>query len=197
MGETSHPAMGAVPSGAPPLAAIRRLRHRHIIDRLDYLRGLRRLAAGMTQADLAKELGLTQPSISSALKSAAKIPDPPAGFSGASVYEIAQRFTAGELGRDELVDQLSRWPDATAFDRLSALESLDSPDSVDSLDHPDSAGPPDGVDGAEKEHGPLRELSKALRDRLLDEAVYRAVLDRRKRLGRLSVGMPTTAASGE
>ena len=170
MGETSRPAMGAVPSGAPPLSAVRRLRHRHIIDRLDYLRGLRRLAAGMTQADLARELGLTQPSISSALKSAAKVADPPAGFSGASMYEIAQRFTAGELGRDELVDQLSRWPDGPALDRLSGLK---------------------------KEHGPLRELSKALRDGLLDQSAYRAVLDRRKRLGRRTAGMPSTAASGE
>jgi len=170
MGETSRPTMGAVSASAPPLSAVRRLRHRHIIDRLDYLRGLRRLATGMTQADLARELGLTQPSISSALKSAAKVADPPAGFSGASVYEIAQRFTAGELGRDDLVDELTRWPDPSAFDRSPALDA---------------------------EQAPLREMSRALRDGLLDESAYRAILDQRQRLGRQPVGMPTTAASGE
>lgn len=172
------PTMGAVQSAAPPVSAVRRLRHRHIIDRLDYLRGLRRLAAGMTQADLARELGLTQPSISSALKSAAKVADPPAGFSGASVYEIAQRFTAGELGRDELVDQLSRWPDAPGPDRPAALDSVPDP----ALDN---------------DRSPRRELGKALQDGLLDEAAYRAVLEQRKRLGRLPLGRPSTAAAGE
>lgn len=164
--------LGGVPSGAPPVSAVRRLRHRHIIDRLDYLRGLRRLAAEMTQADLARELGLTQPSISSALKSAAKIADPPDGFSGASVYEIAQRFTAGQLGRDALVDELSRWPGGREVDRGEWQPVDDEPESV-------------------------RQLSKALRDGLLDESAYRAVLDQRKRLGRPSWVMPAAAASGE
>lgn len=169
MDETSGQTMGPVPSAASALSAVRRLRHRHILARLDYLRELRRLAGGMTQAELARELGLTQPSISSALKSAAKVAELPAGFSGASVYEIAQRFTAGELGRDDLVDQLSRWPDATAFD------------------------PPSG----QTEHPPLRELSKAMHDGLLDEPVYRAVLDRRKPPRRLTAEMLTNAASGQ
>lgn len=88
MGETSGSSTAAVSSDAPLLAAVRRLRHRHIVDRLDYLRGLRRLAAEMTQAELARELGITQPSISSALRSAAKVADPPAGFCGAGVYEM-------------------------------------------------------------------------------------------------------------
>lgn len=195
MGETSRPTMAAVPSGAPLLSAVRRLRHRHIIDRLDYLRGLRQLASGMTQADLARELGLTQPSISSALKSAAKIADPPAGFSGASVYEIAQRFTAGELTREDLVDQLSRWPDATAFDRLSARDGLSRDESSrdelsrDELSH-------DGL-SHDGEHGLLRDLSKALDDGLLDESAYRTVLAQRKRLDRPPVELPTAAAAGE
>jgi hypothetical protein len=46
---------------AAPLSAVRRLRHRHIVDRLDYLRGLRRLAGRMTQSDLAKALGRPNP----------------------------------------------------------------------------------------------------------------------------------------
>jgi len=170
MDEPARPRIGAVPADAPPLSTVRRLRHRHIIDRLDYLRALRRLAATMTQSDLARELGITQPSVSSALKSAAKVADPPAGFVGASVYEIAQRFTVGELGRDELLDQLSRWPDPAQFDRLT------DPDD---------------------DHTPLPGLSRALRDRLLDEQACRVVLDRRKQLGRPTAEMPTNAASGE
>ena len=142
---------------AAPLSAVRRLRHRHIVDRLDYLRGLRRLAGRMTQSDLAKALGLTQPSISSALKSAAKIADPPPGFSGASVYEIAQRFTAGELHRDELIDQLSRWPAAG-----------------------DEAGGPRPVDSDAEL---LEEMGRALRDGLLDDPTYHAVLGRRTGAG--------------
>lgn len=189
MGEAaSRTAVGAVGSGAPPLSVVRRLRHRHIIDRLDYLRGLRRLATRMTQSDLARELGLTQPSISSALKSAAKVADPPVGFSGASVYEIAQRFTAGELGRDDLVDQLSRWPDAPGVDDGSPLGASPRHSSL-----------PDGLLQADSplDHAPLYELSKALRDGLLDEATYRAVLDQRRRLDRRSLGRPGTTASGE
>jgi len=148
------------------LSAVRRLRHRHIIDRLDYLRELRRLADGMSQSDIARALGLTQPSISSALKSAAKVPDPPAGFSGATVYEIAQRFTAGELAREDLVDQLGRWQEPTGR-RARGRQRIDD------------------------------ELIRALRDGLLDDAAYRAVLDRRRRVGRASDLMPTAAAAGE
>jgi hypothetical protein len=111
----------------------------------------------MTQADLARALGLTQPSISSALKSAAKIADPPAGFSGASVYEIAQRFTAGELSRDELIDQLSRWPESSGSEHGGRM-------AVDS--HVES----------------LHDLGMALEDGLLDVAAYQAVFVRRTEL---------------
>lgn len=149
---------------ARALAAVRRLRHRQIIDRIDYLRGLRRLADRMTQSDLANALGLTQPSISSALKSAAKIDDPPKGFCGASVYEIAERFTAGEIDREALVDQLSRWP-AQRPDRQKR-QPVDNQPEV----------PPD--------------LGKALRHGLLDDSAYQAVLQRRRTLGRPSRRRP-------
>lgn len=146
--------------GDSAVAAVRRLRHRHIIDRIDYLRGLRRLADRMTQAELANALGVTQPSICSALKSAAKIADPPNGFSGASVYEIAERYTAGEIDRAALVDQLSRWP-APGPDRQER-QPVDNQPEV------------------------LPELGKALRHGLLDESAYQAVLDQRGQRGRPS-----------
>lgn len=161
-----------VPGGDSAVAAVRRLRHRQLIDRLDYLRGLRRLAGRMTQADLADALGLTQPSVCSALKSAAKIADPPKGFSGASVYEIAQRFTAGEIDREALVDQLSRWPVAPAA-RRTERHPVDNQAEV------------------------LADLGKALRHGLLDESAYQAVLQQRSRRGRPSPRRPTAERSGE
>ncbi|SDS71865.1 MarR family transcriptional regulator [Microlunatus soli] len=136
----------------PVLSGVRQLRHRHILDRLDYLRGLRRLADGMTQTDLARALGLTQPSISSALKSAAKVADLRPGFSGAGPYEIAQRYVAGELDRDQLIDELARWvPDPT-------VRAVDNPAD------------------------PNSEMRKAVRDGLLDEDAYRMVLARQLEL---------------
>lgn len=159
------------PRGDAALAAVRRLRHRQIIDRIDYLRGLRRLATRMTQADLAKALGVTQPSISSALKSAAKVADPPEGFSGASVYEIAERFTAGELDRKALVDQLGRWP-APGPGQAERPPADNQPEV-----------PPD--------------LGRALRHGLLDESVYQAVLAQRRTPGRPSRKRQIGAKSGE
>lgn len=159
-----------VSRGDSAVAVVRRLRHRHIIDRIDYLRGLRRLADRMTQTDLANALGVTQPSICSALKSAAKIADPPTGFSGASVYEIAERYTAGEIDREALVDQLSRWP-------------APGPGS--------HRGQP-----VDNQHEVLTELGKALRHGLLDESAYQTVLDQRRQRGRPSRRTQTTATSG-
>ena len=63
----------------------------------------------MTQVELARGLGLSQPTISDALKTAARVPEPRPGFSGADPYEIAQRYAAGDLTREELVEELSPW----------------------------------------------------------------------------------------
>ena len=37
------------------------------------------------------------------------VPVPREGFSGASPYEIVQQYAAGELSREQAVDELSRW----------------------------------------------------------------------------------------
>src|SRR5450756_1930654 len=92
----------------PDAEVARRLRSRREVDGLDYYRVLRRLAVQMTQVDLARSLGLTQPSISSALKSAARVAEPREGFSGASPYEIAQRYSAGEMNRDQTIEGIAR-----------------------------------------------------------------------------------------
>jgi len=156
------------------VAGVRQLRHRQLLDRLDYLRGLRRLAARMTQSELARALGLTQPSISSALKSAAKVADPRPGFSGASPYEIAQRHTAGELSRERMIDELSRWDhdEAETSDRSGThvtgrARTRNFPGSTE-----------DGGTGTQLE------LRRAVRDGLLDEDTCQLIMKRQRELGR-------------
>lgn len=88
-----------------------RARRRKEIDELDYRRELRRLGErGYTQTQIAGWLGIAQPSVTSALKTAAKVSLPAEGFSGATPYEICQRYAAGFVDRAQLVDELSRWP---------------------------------------------------------------------------------------
>lgn len=86
-------------------------RRRKEIDELDYRRELRRLGEhGYSQRDISKWLGIAQPSVLSALRTAAKVAMPLDGFSGATPYEICQRYAAGFIGRPQLVDELTRFP---------------------------------------------------------------------------------------
>ena len=141
------------------LASVRRLRHRHLLGRLDYLRALRQLSIGRTQSELARALGLTQPSISSALKSAARLADPRPGFSGAGPYEIAQRYAAGELDRERLLYELSRWG-THPVGRIGVGRAVDN------------------------RTDPEVDLRQAVRDGLLDEDTYQTVLLQRESLSR-------------
>ncbi len=100
-------------------------RRRKEIDELDYRRWLRRLeAAGYTQKQIGAWLGITQPSVNNALKTAAKVPLPAEGFSGASPYEICQRYAAGFIDRAQLVDELVRWPYAPRGKTADELDDL-------------------------------------------------------------------------
>ena len=137
----------------PDVKVARRLRSRRAVDGLDYLRELRRLSVAMSQTDLAQSLGVTQPTISAALKSAAKVPDPLEGFSGASAYEIAQRYAAGEIDRDQLVDELTRW------------EYVPTPHTDGPYD--DLLIIPDGT---------FEEVAQARRDGLIDGETYDEIL---------------------
>ena len=97
---------------------------------------------------------MTQPSISSALRSAARVAEPREDSSGASPYEIAQRYSAGEMTREQTIDELSRWqyvpaPRTDGYDWLT-----DDPD------------------------GTWDEVRRALSDGLLDAEMYTAVQDR-------------------
>ncbi len=137
----------------PSVDQVRRLRHRQVVDRLDELRLVRRLSATMSQTALAKALAISQPAVNNALKRAAEVPDVPAGFSGASPYEIAERYAAGMIDRDRLIDELGRFPYAP------------TPKT-------------DGYDWLTEEvPNTVADVLHALRDGLIDDDTYEAVQD--------------------
>ncbi|MFD8770983.1 hypothetical protein [Microbacterium oxydans] len=131
-------------------------RRRKEIDELDYRRELRRLEQrGYSQRDIARWLGIAQPSVLSALRTASKVAMPLDGFSGATPYEICQRYAAGFIDRAKLVDELTRFPYVKGGQT----------DGYDSLI----------VDPA----GTWSEVSDAARRGLIEDDVYEEVFNRR------------------
>lgn len=143
-------------------------RRRKEIDELDYRRELHRLGEqGFSQRDISKWLGIAQPSVLSALKTAAKVPMPVDGFSGATPYEICQRYAAGFIDRAQLVDELTRFPYAEGGQT----------DGYDSL----MVDPP----------GAWAEVSDARRRGLIADDVYEEVFNARH--GRAEAEKPAQA----
>lgn len=137
-------------------ATARKFRQRLDLDQLDYRRELLRLTAlGASQNQLSKVLGISQPSLSSALKTAAKITQPREGFSGADPYELCQRYAVGELTRERLTDELSRWDYVRA-------EPVGERDYFDDLRF--------------SERGSFDDVVRALDDGLIDGSIYDTVL---------------------
>lgn len=135
-----------------------RARHRKDMDELDYRRELRRLdQQGRSQREIAKWLGIAQPSVLSALRTAAKVTMPLDGFSGATPYEICQRYAAGFLDRTQLVDELTRFPYVKGGQT----------DGHDSL----LVDPP----------GTWSEVSDAIRRGLIEDGIYEEVFNARHR----------------
>lgn len=130
-------------------------RARQAVARLDYLRGMRRLTVEATQVDLARALGISQPAVSQALKEEARLAPVPEGFHGGDPEEIIQRFAAGEISREQVVDELARW---------------DYPPG-DELD-----GPLDDIIG--EVPGSFDVVVRAARTGVLPGDVYDAILDR-------------------
>lgn len=129
-----------------------RLRHRQVVDRLDELRLVRKLAAQISQTEIARLLAISQPAVHKALKEAERVPEVVDGFSGASPYEVAERYAAGQIDRARVVDELARWPYA----------STPTTGGVDWL--------------VEDAPGTFEEVGRALDDGLLDADTYDAVL---------------------
>lgn len=138
---------------------VRRLRSLQVVTRVSYLRALRTAAEGTTQSQLARDIGISQPSVNSALKSAAAVPDVRPGFSGATPYEIAQRYDAGELTREQVIDELGRWPYRPG-------------------------SPSDGYDWTTLDPGEFEEVRRALSEHLIDADTYDEILDRYCEQGR-------------
>ncbi|PPF14678.1 MULTISPECIES: winged helix-turn-helix transcriptional regulator [unclassified Rathayibacter] len=143
----------------PDGETIRKLRSLQVVTRVSYLRALRRAAEDTTQRQLAQEIGISQPSVNSALKSAAAVSDVRPGFSGATPYEIAQRYDAGELTKEQVIDELGRWSY-----------------------RPGSAS--DGYDWTTADAGEFAEVRRALSEHLIDVDTYDEILDRYSEQGR-------------
>lgn len=123
---------------------------------LDYHRELLRARkGGASQRDMANVLGISQPSVKSALDTAAKVSMPLSGFAGASPGEICQRFAAGLIDRERLVDELTRFPYSKG-DRTDGYDTL-------MMDPP----------------GAWTEVSDAVRRGLIPDDVYEEVFNRR------------------
>lgn len=129
----------AAPDRARRLAAAR---YRQELAELDYRRELAEAAAeGMTQKEMARALGISQPSVSSALHHAENTPARRQGFSGAGPYEICKRYAAGLIDRDQLLDELTRWPYAPMA-RTDGIDNIlvDPPGSAGELVDAEVAG---------------------------------------------------------
>ena len=138
------------------IEAGRRMRARRELAELDYRRMLREMAeTGLSQREIAGAMGISQPSVNSALKTAEKVSRPVAGFSGATPWEICQRYAAGLLKREQLVEELVAFPYAPSG----------KVDEVDSL----IVDPP----------GTWDEVVQAVDLGLVEEEVYEAVFNRR------------------
>lgn len=138
---------------SPTVEELRRLRSRRTVTELSYQRVLRGLARTMTQSEIAAQLHVTQSAVSQGLKTARNVEEVRPGFSGASPYEIAQRFAAGELERERALDELVRWP----YDPVARSDGYD-PLIVD-----------------DPGRHTLEEVVRAYREGLIDRDMYVAV----------------------
>jgi len=86
------------------------LRHRLELDEIDYRRELARLvSSGMSVSELSHALITAEDAVSSQLEAAKKIDPVRPGFSGGSPREICLRYKAGQISRDQVIDQLVHW----------------------------------------------------------------------------------------
>jgi hypothetical protein len=108
----------------PAMDRARRALAREDLSRLDYFRALQEaVQGGMQQRDIARALQITQSAVSQALTRAASrgVKAIPEGFSGDSPYEIAERYAAGDIDRNEMIHQLSAWPYVKVPDHTDQL----------------------------------------------------------------------------
>lgn len=143
------------------LVNARRARARRELGGLDYIRAVRSaVEAGAGQREIARALGIQQPSVSQLLRQAdARGVKPiPEGFSGASPYEIAERYAAGDIDRNAMIRELSAWP-YVKNEGLAAAQ-----DEWESTPYPDTPGS-------------FEEVGQAFDEGLIDAEAYELILD--------------------
>lgn len=139
----------------------RRARARRELGGLDYIRAVRSaVEAGAGQRDIARALGIAQPSVSQLLKQADSrgVKPIPEGFSGASPYEVAERYAAGDIDRETLIRELSSWPYVKNEGAAAAAAEWES---TPYLDTP----------------GSFAEVGQAFDEGLIDGDAYDLILD--------------------
>lgn len=145
--------MTAVQDTVRELDELARARVRREVAELDYQRALVRAAQSHSQREIAHTVQLSQPSVSSALKTARRVAMPEPGQQWASPYEVCQRYAAGELDRDEALRVLCAWP---------YVEPEGKPDPWDDLMlHTEGS-----IDDVVQAHG----------DNLIDDEMYAAII---------------------
>jgi transposase-like protein len=113
---------------------------------------------GATQTDVAHVLGVSQPTVHRWLQEAVRRPQHGPRALGADPYEIAQRYAAGDITREQMHAALVAWP----YQRDSTLDG----------DYWDKTDP-----GAAKDATFSATVGRALSDGLLSDAEYDAILD--------------------
>jgi hypothetical protein len=147
--------MGLFDVPAEVRSAERALRVLRLVE-LDYLREVRRLLdTGYDEKKLTQDLALFQPADLDRIAAAREVPVLVEGFSGATPYEICERYSVGMLDRERLVDELVRFP----------YVPRDQVDGYDDL----VVNPP----------GTWADVERASGNDLIDDGIYSAVFDRR------------------
>ena len=139
-------------------ANLRKEHSKYKLARLRYQRTLVSSARTLTQNEIARAAGISQPSVSEALSKARTLEGLREGFSSGSLYEMFLSYSAGELSKQQLIEELSRWE----YDELSTA-------TVDGLlvDLPNT----------------FREVEDALVKGVIEPDVYDTVVSRIKQKG--------------
>ncbi|WP_422759345.1 hypothetical protein [Paenarthrobacter sp. C1] len=142
------------------IANARRARARRELGGLDYIRNVRAAVETADQRVVARALGVSQPAISRLLSQADArgVKPVPEGFSGASPYEIAERYAAGDIDRDAMIRELSAWP---YLKNEGAAAAAAEWESTPYLDTP----------------GSFAEVGRAFDEGLIDGDAYDQILD--------------------
>lgn len=143
-----------------PIEGARWAKARRNLGGMDYVRYVLAAVETSDQSTVARALGVSQPSISRLVKQAeAKGVKPvPEGFSGASPYEIAERYAAGDIDRAAMIRQLSVWPYTENGGAAAAAAEWESTPYMDTP-------------------GSFAEVGQAFDEGLIDGDAYDEILD--------------------